>query len=120
MTADPIAADLQERWLPEQSAIDLAVRRLASNPTADYAAVPMYQPGKEFGWWALGQEVCTVPDVVFIGVNSFESRGDVPSFAWARNAAAEVAREHLAGRPGTVGWACVNREGHAAVFEDFA
>jgi hypothetical protein len=114
------AEDLAARWLPEQSAIDLAVRRLEASPSADYAAVPMYQPGKEFGWWEAGQEVCTVPDVAFIGVNRFEAEGDVPSFAWARNAAAEVAREHLGGRPGTVAWASVNREGHAAVFEDFS
>ncbi len=76
----------------------------------------MVQPGKHYGVWTVGQEVQTVPGAVFIGVNSFNAiRAEVPSHAWARNAASDVARSVLGNRPGTVAWATVDREGRIAV-----
>jgi hypothetical protein len=114
--------DLTARWLPTGTAIRHAVALLEAEPRADLAAIPMIQPGKEHGIWITGQAVETVPGVVFIGANSFDPHpsGEVPSYAWARNAAAQIAREALGDRPGTVAWATVERDGHVAVFEDFA
>jgi hypothetical protein len=118
---DPIVRDLNERWLPTPTSIRHAVALLQAEPRADLAAIPMYMPNKTHGWWTLGQEVYTVAGVVLIGVNTFDDpMGDVPSFSWARNEAAAVARRVLSDRDGTVGWAVVDRSGHAAVFEDFA
>jgi hypothetical protein len=113
---------MYDRWLPAPSAIRHAVAMLKAEPRADYAVIPMVQPGKEHSWWTVGQQVETVMGVVFIGANSFEVEegAEVPSLAWARNAAAEIARTALAGRTGTVAWATVDRDGQATVFEDFS
>lgn len=80
----------------------------------------MVQPGKTPGIWETGQEVRTVAGAVFIGVNSFttEENAEVPSFAWARNTASDLARSVLGEQPGTVGYAVVRRDGTTAVFED--
>lgn len=112
-------ADMEARWRPSQAAVDQAVAALASLPEADFAGVPMAQPGKGFGVWTTGQEVVTVEGQVFTGVNSFESGRAVPSWAVARNEASKAATKALAGRPGTVGYAAVSRDGTWAVFEDF-
>lgn len=119
MTELTAKQDLESRWLPEPAAIAVAVAALNAEPSADYAAIPLYQPGKTFGVWETGQQVVTVRGAVFLGVNSFDPTGPVLSFSWARNAASEVAREILGDRPGTVAFASVDRDGHAAVFEDF-
>lgn len=114
------AQDLAARWLPDPQAVDVAAAVLAALPEGDYlAAIPMYQPGKTHGIWVTGQEVVTVPGAIFWGINSFTPDAGVPSYGWARNAAAETARTALAGRPGTTAWASVARDGHVAVFEDF-
>jgi len=114
--------DMRERWLPTPAAVSHAMALLAAEPRADLAAIPMVQPGKTFGWWETGQAVETVAGALFIGVNSFDASpdGHVPGYAWARNAASDVARAALGDRPGTVGWATVDRDGNVAVFEDVA
>lgn len=113
--------DLRARWLPTAASVRHAWALLDAEPRADLAAIPMVQPGKTYGLWTVGQEVQTVPGAVFIGINSFDAddSGEVPSYAWARNAASDVARSVLSDRPGTVAWASVDREGHVVVFEDF-
>jgi hypothetical protein len=113
--------DMRARWQPSEAAVRHARALLDAEPRADLAAIPMIQPGKAHGWWTAGQEVRTVAGAVFIGVNRFdvEDGAEVPSYSWARNAASDVARAALGGQPGTVAWATVHRDGHAAVFEDF-
>jgi hypothetical protein len=114
------AADLRARWLPSDSAVRHARALLDAEPRADLAAIPMVQPGKNAGIWTAGQEVQTVPGAVFIGVNAFDvdDGAEVPSYSWARDAAAAVARTVLGDRKGTVAWATVDRDGHVGVFED--
>jgi hypothetical protein len=62
---DP-AEDLRLRWLPTDRSVRHARALLAAEPTADVAVVPMFQPGKQYGIWTVGQLVSTVPGVVFI------------------------------------------------------
>ncbi|MCW2898658.1 MAG: hypothetical protein JWO67_923 [Streptosporangiaceae bacterium] len=115
----PVAQDMRDRWLPSETAVRHARALLDAEPAADLAVVPMLQPGKTHGIWTLGQEVETVPGVVFICINSFTNTAALPGYSWCRGAAAAVARDVLAGRDGTVGYANVSRDGHVAVFEDF-
>lgn len=112
--------DKNTRWRPSEASVRLAVAALKSSPYADVAAVPMVQPGKTYGWWEIGQQFTTVPGVVFIGANSFDvpDEADVPSYAWARNEAASLARTYLGDAPGTVAWASIREDGTWAVFED--
>jgi hypothetical protein len=112
--------DMLARWLPSADAQAHARALLEAEPRADMAVIPMVQPGKVAGVWTTGQEVETVPGVIFLGRNSFEEwRGQVvPSLAWARTAALELARAYLADLPGTVAYVTVGRDGHVAVFED--
>jgi hypothetical protein len=102
--------DMHARWLPEPAAIDRAVTALAAaEPGCTLAIVAMAQPGKTRGFWEVGQEVETVPELVWLcgEDNLFEATG-----------AAEVAaRAWLGDRPGTTAYAIVMRDGTAAVFE---
>jgi hypothetical protein len=112
--------DLRLRWLPTRQAVRHARALLAAEPAADFAVVPLYQPGKQYGIWMLGQVVNTVQGAVFLAVNSSEPTAGVPTLGWAREAACLVAREQLRidGRGGTVAYAVV-RADSVAVFEDF-
>ncbi|OLF13490.1 hypothetical protein [Actinophytocola xanthii] len=80
----------------------------------------MYQPGKQYGIWLVGQPVTTVPGVVFLAAIHTEPVEGIPNFSWARNAACHLARERLRadGRGGTVAYAVI-RHDSVAVFEDF-
>jgi len=120
MSADPVAQDKADRWLPTGAAVRHAQALLAAEPLADLAAIPMIQPGKTYGWWRLGQQVETVAGVVFIGINGDAPAGSaVPDYAWARDMASMVAATVLgADREGTVGWATVDRDGYVTVTED--
>lgn len=110
--------DLRERWLPTGDAVQRALALLEAEPDADVAVIPMYQPGKTYGIWTVGQEVCTVSGRAFLAVDSFERRGDLPDYGWARDAASKFARATMGDLPGTTAWAVVRRDGTAVVFED--
>ena len=110
--------DMQDRWRPTETAVNHAVALLKAEPRADFALVPLVQPGKEYGWWEIGQKVETVPGVVILSVNSFKAGADIPSHSWARNATSQVAKRVLGDAPGTVSYASISRDGTWAVFED--
>src|SRR6266704_3738918 len=117
------------RMVPDQRAVDMAVAMLNTLPENDspgtrddvIAAIPMYFPGMIENFWSLDQEVCTVLGVVYAGRNSFSDEGDFPTFGWAREQAAQAAREALGLRRGVSAWATVHRDGQRpAVFTDRA
>lgn len=115
--------DMRARWCPSESAVKHAVALLNVEPFADYAVVPMVQPGKHYGCWEVGQEVVTVPGVVLLAVNNSTSEPlpyatPVPGYSWARNEAWEIARRYLADADGTTAYANISRDGTFAVFED--
>lgn len=87
--------DPRERWLPTDASVRHARALLDAEPRADLAAIAMIQPGKHFGIWTTGQEVQTVAGAVLIGINGFAAdditKAEVPSYAWARNAASDIA-----------------------------
>jgi hypothetical protein len=113
------AADMAVRWVPDPAAVRAAVAVLSPWDGADVVAfVPMYQPGKTYGVWFTGQEVVTVPGVVFWAARDDGPAPGAADYGWARNAACEAARVAMAGRPGTFGYAVVYPDGEAAVFED--
>jgi hypothetical protein len=111
--------DLALRFHPTQTAIRDALAALRAEPQADLAAIPMILPGKSYGIWVTGQDVRTVPDVVFVGTNrpGNETVPGLPDYSQARNAAAQIAGHYLDG-PGTVAYATVRRDGSVAVFEE--
>lgn len=120
-TVDP-AEDLRRRWRPSPSAVEAAVRALQNAPDADMAVVPMYQPGKTFGFWTVGQQVETVdggPDDVLLAVTGHEPKNNVLAFRAAQDIAFERASAKLAehGR-GTTAYAVVRRDATWAVFEE--
>lgn len=120
-TIEP-AEDLRRRWRPSPNAVDAAVRALQNTPDADLAIVPMYQPGKAFGFWTVGQQVETVdagPDDVLLAVSGHEPRNNLPAFRTAQDVAFERASAKLAehGR-GTTAYAVVRRDATWAVFEE--
>jgi len=119
MSGTDLAADMRERWLPTGHAVELAMSLLARSPRHDLALVPMIQPGKERGIWTAGQEVKTVEFRVYLAVNG-TPEPDEPLQGWseARNKTCADARQALRGRPGTVAYAVVDRDGQVAVFED--
>jgi hypothetical protein len=111
--------DLALRFHPTKTAIRDALAALRAEPQADLAAIPMVLPGKSYGIWVTGQDVRTVPDVVFVGTNrpGNETVPGLPDYSQARNAATEIAERYLDG-PGTVAYATVRRDGSVAVFEE--
>lgn len=112
--------DMERNFRPSQEAVDTAVAALKATPNADLAAVGLMLPGKQDGWWTVGQKYLTVPGAVFLGHNKATSDGGpvdgMPSFSWARNAAMDLA-ERLMDEEGTVGYAVIYPDGHWAVFE---
>ena len=119
----PLWSDLRARWVPTpaqvQAAQDAIAASVATNPDVPeddwLAAVPLVMPGKTYGLWQAGQVVESV-DGCWVGRNSATG---VPSYADARNAASDAAREALGDRKGTVAWVTIDAAGTAAVFEDF-
>lgn len=112
--------DLESRLRPAPQAVEHALALLKAEPRAELAYIPMYLPGKEHGWWQIGQEVVTVTGAVLIGVNSFEAAGGIPSGSWARDMASRIARVEMDTRKltGQAAYAVVRRTEHVAVFED--
>jgi hypothetical protein len=122
-----LAEDLAARWLPTiearqqaAAAVRVAAHQLTI-PERDLAAlVPMIQPGKERGIWTLGQAVETIPGVILV---AYTGAGPAPEgvldYHEARNIAETIGRNRLAetGRLGTTGYAAVDEDGEAAVFE---
>ena len=119
--------DMERRWLPDEAARKVAAAMLAAAPGAEAVIVPMIQPGKQRGVWTEGQEVVTVHAYLVAG-------GGLGDYATARATAvrlAELALAELAakrrgaavepGRPvdldGTVGFAVIEADGEAVVFE---
>jgi hypothetical protein len=114
--------DRRLRWVPSATALDIATRALESQPDADMAVVPMYQPGKIYGIWQVGQRVETVEagfEDVLLAVNSHTPSGAIPSLITVRDTAfqraSEALREH---GKGTTSYAVVSRDGSCAVFEE--
>jgi hypothetical protein len=125
-------ADLADRWLPTPESLAHARALLAADPAADVAMIPMIQPGKVHGWWTIGQEVRTVPGVIFLAADRDEPRGSILGYSHARRLCELVAQEVLVQMweqrrdadpsrlhcPGTTAYACYSRDtGNAAVFE---
>ena len=102
-----------ERWeLPV--ATQHAAAAAAAALGKDMALVPFFLPGKEFGFWTVGQEVEIAAAVLFMD-NSFD--GEDLRFSAARYARSEMAKD----RPGTVGYFLVwadSPDSRAAAFED--
>lgn len=116
---ETIDRDRVTRWNPTASAVQYALTLLNYETDADMALIPMYQPGKQYGIWEYGQEVCTVHGVIFLAVNSFDSDSLIPSMSWARDAASQMARHAMGDREGTVAYAVVRRDSdRTPVFED--
>lgn len=111
-------ADRRARWVPsrEQRAVAAAMLT-AVPPNVEHVLVPLVQPGKEFGIWIVGQVVEVVPG--FWLADALALPDNPYSFTVARTNAIDAAAKQLGDRPGTVGWAVIGRDGHAAVFEDF-
>jgi hypothetical protein len=128
--SDP-GLDMAQRWLPHPVAVGHAKALLKADGAADFAVVPLFQPGKvEHIWWC-GQLVHTVFGVVLLSVNTSEPTGNIPSHAWVRNTASTIAAARLRtyaernpdvrgpdGEIGTTAYAVVRRDGGIAVFED--
>lgn len=132
----PPVPDLNEdrvrRWNPHPRAIQHARALLKSDGEADFAVIPMFQPGKDHGWWRSGQPVHTVFGVVLLSVNTHEPTGKIPSHSWARDTASAIAAaalrtyaeqnphiRSLGGEIGTVAYAVVSRgSDHVGVHED--
>jgi hypothetical protein len=113
-------ADMAARWLPDGAHRAVAAAMLAAAPDAAMVIVPLIQPGKARGVWTDGQPVITVRGALFLVGDGFAD------YATARATAVHLGElalaEHAAaGQPpelaGTVAWATVDRDGHAAVFE---
>lgn len=116
--------DRRERWRPTERAVRHARVLLAAEPAAEFALVPMYQPGKQFDVWLMAQVVVTVPGAVFLATGSHVPVLGVPSFGWAREAACETARAALAvhggrGGHGTVAYAVISATAAPVVHEDY-
>jgi hypothetical protein len=120
--------DLQARWLPTEQAVKMAraaVRaaveaNLAARPHDIVAIVPMYQPGKEHGWWTIGQRVETVAGVVLVAYSGAgETPKDLMDYHKARDLAERTARGYLGDEEGTTATAVVDLDGKAAVFEGY-
>lgn len=122
-SADP-SEDLRRRWIPDKAAVQAALDALEGEPAAEVAVIPMYQPGKTYGIWDVGQRVETIAltgDDVLLAVNSSATDGPVPGVRAAQDKAFELASLALAGcgdGKGTTAYAVVRRNGRTAVFEE--
>jgi len=96
MTRGVLEQDMADRWVPSGQAMAAAAVLLRAYPDADMVVVPMIQPGKTRGWWTAGQEVRTVPGVLFLAVNADEPRGPAIAYHHARHLCDLVAGEVLA------------------------
>ena len=67
-------------------------------------------PGKQPGWWTVGQPVEHVA-----GLWPIRSEEE---YRAARDGASMAATSHLGVRPGLPSYAVIRRDGHAAMFED--
>lgn len=124
--------DRVRRLNPHPQAVLHGRALLAVEPQADFAVIPMFLPGKKYGWWCSGQPVHTVFGVVLLSQNTFDPKGVIPGHSWARDTAAAIAAGRLrafavehpdvrseSGGIGTVAYAVVRpNEPHTAVFED--
>jgi hypothetical protein len=116
-----IEVDMKTRLLPTDQAVDHANALLLAEPAADVAVIPMYLPGKQRGIWTIGQEVHTVPGVLFLATTGYHPAPGVPSLSWARSTACDIAREVLRADPrgGTVAYVIVESDvDGVAVYED--
>jgi hypothetical protein len=119
-------ADMTQRWVADLAAVKVAAAALTAAGNATLlAAVPMYFPGKEQGFWTAGQEVVTLHGIVFIGHNGTPPAGSpYPDYSQARDQAAHAAWTVLAAASadgrchGTAGWATVYPDGEWHVIED--
>lgn len=118
MPIDTAAADLAARWRPTDEQIREAVAALAAGPpSATDAFVPLALPGKEHGWWEIGQLVEPAPGVWLADRNAWD--GPL-SYSAAREAADQAAADQLGDRPGQSGYATIARDGRWHVWEGFA
>lgn len=112
------AADLAARWRPTDTQIHEAVAALAAGPAeATDAFVPLALPGKQRGWWEVGQLVEPVPGVWLADRTAWD--GPL-SYSAAREAADQAGADQLAGRPGVSGYATIDRAGVWHVWEGIA
>lgn len=112
------AADLAARWRPTDTQIEEATAALAAGPAeATDAIVPLALPGKERGWWEIGQAVEPGPGVWLADRKAWDG---ALSYSAAREAADQAAADQLGDRPGQSGYATIARDGLWHVWEGFA
>ncbi len=123
----PEQIDMAARWRVTSTAHDTALAALADAdlPAGTMAMIPLVQPGKQHGWWTIGQPVEVVEHVVILcteGGHDDSAKtvaGKVLDYGAARNLADDIAKAYLAGREGTFGHAIVEADGRTFVHEGF-
>lgn len=112
--------DMRNRMQPDARTRQIAMAmcdaalKHPADPTTRHGVGPVVYvglalPGKDYGFWELGQPVEQAPGF-FLAEGSEQARK-------ARELADGAAREHLAGRPGTTVYARVDANGYAEMFE---
>jgi hypothetical protein len=106
-----IADDMAARWAPSPAQLELAAAAYAADPAVIDVLVGLCHPGKEHGWWTEGQ---TVEHVLLAHPTPDHRDG----YRTARDAAVTDAARQMGERPGTVGYASIDRDGTWSVFEE--
>lgn len=115
--------DLRARWKPSDEQLAAAAEALAAAPAADFAVIAIALPGKEHGWWKVGQQVEPVEfpdgDLAKPATNTFDTEGPLLGFGHLRGVAEDAALAHLAAteRDGMGSYGTVDRDGTFAVWE---
>ena len=125
--ADHPGTDMSWRWRVTAAAHSMALAALADPalPEGTQAMVPLVMPGKEHGWWLVGQPVETIHDVVILataGRTPAEDRpvpGKVLDYCAARTLAEHIAAAYLGDRAGTTAHACITADGTTFIHEAF-
>lgn len=111
--------DQRERYRPSPKAVTTALAALKAEPAAEAVVVPMWQPGKSYGIWRVGQVVASIElegDDVLL---AYPPHGCGPTIRDQQDKAYELAGAELAKHgAGTTSYAVVRPEGTWAVFEE--
>lgn len=107
--------DLHANWKPNPEQIANAVAYLKHTASgADTVVVPLALPGKQRGWWEIGQQVEPAPGYFPASTNAED--GPLEYHA-ATYAADKAAAEHLGDRPGQSSYATISADGIWHVWE---
>lgn len=112
--------DMRARWLPDPAVVESARAALDGEPEAYVAMIPMVQPGKDHGFWQVGQVVQTIGHIVLAVKGDVAPAGypEIRTYGDARNCCIARALAALGDRKGTVAYAIVYRDGDLSVFEE--